>query len=131
MERTGLQQSGDLYLQDGFWRLRWSEGAMDGKPSWIGPATGPERLTREQAERIARENFLSRTELDARTPQSFQQWCESLLWELGREITEPRRNRINPRVIKRKMSKWLKKRPEHRHPPPLTKTFDESVVMVT
>jgi len=70
-------------------------------------------------------------ECDARTPQSFQQWCESLLWELGREITEPRRNRINPRVIKRKMSKWLKKRPEHRHPPPLTKTFDESVVMVT
>jgi integrase len=70
MERTGLQQSGDLYLQDGFWRLRWSEGAMDRKPSWIGPATGPERLTREQAERIARENFLSRTDLDARTPQS-------------------------------------------------------------
>jgi hypothetical protein len=70
-------------------------------------------------------------ECDARTPQSFQQWCESLLWELGRERTEPRRNRINPRVIKRKMSKWLKKRAEHRHPPPLTKTFDESVVMVT
>jgi hypothetical protein len=70
-------------------------------------------------------------ECDARTPQSFQQWCESLLWELGQERTAPRRNRINPRVIKRKMSKWLKKRPEHRHPPPLTKTFAESVVMVT
>ena len=26
------------------------------------------------------------------------------------ERTEPRRNRINPRVIKRKMSKWKKKR---------------------
>jgi hypothetical protein len=70
-------------------------------------------------------------ECDSRTPRCFQQWCESLLWELGQERTELRRNRVNPRVIKRKMSKWLKKRPEHRHPPPLTKTFDESVVMVT
>lgn len=70
-------------------------------------------------------------ECDARTPGSFQQWCDSLLWELGQERTEPRRNRINPRVIKRKMSKWLKKRPQHRHPPPLTKTFRESVVMIT
>ena len=29
-------------------------------------------------------------------------------------LTDERRNRINPRVIKRKMSKWKKKRPEHR-----------------
>jgi hypothetical protein len=70
-------------------------------------------------------------ECDTRTARSFHQWCESLLWELGQERTEPRRNRINPRVIKQKMSKWPKKRPEHRHPPPLTKTFAESVVMVT
>ena len=33
------------------------------------------------------------------------------------------------RVIKRKMSKWKKKRPGHRHRPPLTKTFLETVVM--
>lgn len=70
-------------------------------------------------------------ECDTRTPQSFQQWCDALLRELGRERTESRRNRINPRVIKRKMSKWPKKRAEHRHPAPLAKTFDESVVMVT
>ena len=69
-------------------------------------------------------------ECDARTPQSFQEWCDALLWELSQERTEPRRNRINPRVIKRKMSKWLKKRPQHRHPPPLTKTFAQSVVML-
>ena len=69
-------------------------------------------------------------ECDTRTEQSFREWCESLLWELGQERTEPRRNRINPRVIKQKMSKWPKKRPEHRHPPPLTKTFAEAVVML-
>ena len=49
---------------------------------------------------------------------------------MQQERTEPRRNRINPRVIKRKMSKWKKKRPEHRHLPPLKKTFQESVVML-
>lgn len=70
-------------------------------------------------------------ECDSRTPQSFQQWCISLLWELGQERTAPRRNRINPRVIKQKISKWLKKRPEHRHLPPLAKTFAETVVIVT
>ena len=70
-------------------------------------------------------------ECDSRTEQSFRKWCESLLWELGQERTEPRRNRINPRVIKQKMSKWPKKRPQHRHPPPSTKTFAETVVMVT
>ncbi|WP_406697000.1 hypothetical protein V5E97_39045 [Singulisphaera sp. Ch08] len=54
---------------------------------------------------------------------------EGLLWEMQGERTEPRRNRINPRMIKRKMSKWKKKRPEHRRIPPLRKTFSETVVM--
>jgi hypothetical protein len=33
-------------------------------------------------------------------------------------------------VVKRKMSKFKKKRPEHRHVPPLKKTFVETVVML-
>jgi len=69
-------------------------------------------------------------ECDARSPATFQAWYEALIWEMSHERTEPRRNRINPRVIKQKMSKWKKKRPEHIHPPPLTKTFVESVVML-
>ena len=60
---------------------------------------------------------------------SLSSWYEALLWEMSRECVEPRRNRINPRVIKQKMSNWKKKRPEHCHPPPLQKTFAESVVM--
>ena len=48
----------------------------------------------------------------------------------GEERTDPRRNRVNPRVIKRKMSKWKKKRPEHRRPEPMKKTFAETVVML-
>ncbi|RPI63667.1 MAG: IS4 family transposase [Planctomycetaceae bacterium] len=68
-------------------------------------------------------------ECDCRTPRLFEAWCEKLLDEMSRERIEPRRNRINPRVIKRKMKNWLKKRPEHRHLPPLKQTFMESVVM--
>jgi hypothetical protein len=70
-------------------------------------------------------------ECDSRTPQTLQAWYEAVLEELARERTEPRRNRINPRVIKRKMSKWKKKHPEHRPVPPLKKTFAETVVVIT
>ena len=38
--------------------------------------------------------------------------------------------RINPRVIKQKMSQFKKKRPEQRRLPPLQKTFAQSVVML-
>jgi Insertion element 4 transposase N-terminal/Transposase DDE domain len=57
-------------------------------------------------------------------------WWQALVEEVAGEHIEPRRNRINPRVIKRKMSKWKKKRPEHRPYPQPTKTFRDSVVMI-
>ena len=68
-------------------------------------------------------------ECDASTPTRFSHWCDAVIWELGCETIPPRRNRINPRVIKRKMSRWNKCRPEHRKRPPLTKTFVQTVVM--
>lgn len=70
-------------------------------------------------------------ECDSRTPQAFKDWRAGLLWEMRQETIEPRRNRINPRVVKQKMSKWKKKRPKHRGLPPLTKTFDQTVVIVS
>ena len=69
-------------------------------------------------------------ECDGRTPATLGCWYRALLAEMAAERTDPRRNRINPRVIKRKMSKWPKKRPEHRRSPPLKKTFSETVVML-
>jgi hypothetical protein len=68
-------------------------------------------------------------ECDGRTLATFEAWYRGVLWEMQTERTDPRRNRINPRVIKRKMSKWKKKRSEHRHLPLLKKTFPEAVVM--
>src|SRR5271157_1602275 len=68
-------------------------------------------------------------ECDSTTPQRLDQWYDLLLAELVQERVEPRRNRLNPRVVKRKMSKFAKKRPEHRGRPPLKKTFAETVVI--
>ena len=58
------------------------------------------------------------------------QWFEALIWEMGQETIPIRRNRINPRVIKRKMSTWKKARPIHRALEPLKKTFSETIVML-
>jgi len=71
-------------------------------------------------------------ECNSSTPEGLEQWYRGLLWEMQTERTddEVRRNRINPRVIKRKMSKWKKKRAQHRRLPTLKKTFRESVVML-
>jgi hypothetical protein len=70
-------------------------------------------------------------ECPSSTSRSFEAWYRALLWEMQDERTddEERRNRINPRVIKRKMSKFKKKRPEHRKVPSLKKSFAETVVM--
>lgn len=58
-------------------------------------------------------------------------WFEELLAEIAEEVLPERRNRINPRVIKRKMSNWRKKRPEHRRFPQPTKKFPEGVVILS
>ncbi len=63
------------------------------------------------------------------TGARWQRWCAALLWEMEQEVIAPRRNRVNPRVVKRKMSKFAKKRPQHSGLPPLQKTFVETVVI--
>jgi len=70
-------------------------------------------------------------ECDSRTSASLTEWFEAVLAEMRQELTDPRRNRVNPRVIKRKMSKWPKKRPTHRPVKPLSKSFEQCVVMKT
>jgi hypothetical protein len=75
--------------------------------------------------------------LRCRLPESpnsqrgLRRWYEDLLAEIAEEVLPERRNRLNPRVIKRKMSNWRKKRPEHRHYPQPTKKFSRSVVILS
>jgi hypothetical protein len=49
---------------------------------------------------------------------------------VGEEVLEPRRDRAIPRVIKRKMGPWLKKRPKDREHPQSTKKFRQSVMIL-
>jgi len=61
-------------------------------------------------------------------PTQRQSWLETFLAELGKERVEPRRNRINPRVVRIKMSKFKKKRREHRGVKELEKRFVDVIV---
>jgi hypothetical protein len=61
--------------------------------------------------------------------RGLRRWYHNLVAEVAEEVLEERRNRINPRVIKRKMSNWKKKRPEHRNYPQPTKAFAAAIVM--
>jgi hypothetical protein len=65
-----------------------------------------------------------------RSRKARRQWYEELLEEIAEESIPPRRNRINPRVIKRQQSQWPKKRPHHRQCPQPTASFPESVVIL-
>jgi len=58
-----------------------------------------------------------------------ERWYRDLLAEISEQILAPRRDRVNPRVIKRKMSKWPKKRAKHLNPPKPAKPFKECIVI--
>lgn len=57
-------------------------------------------------------------------------WYTDLIDEISEEVLPPRRNRINPRVIKKTQSKWPRARTEHRKLPKLEKKFPEAIVML-
>jgi hypothetical protein len=61
--------------------------------------------------------------------RGLRRWYRDLVAEIAEEVLPERRDRINPRVIKRKMSNGRKKRPEHRHYPQPTKGSAEAIVM--
>lgn len=75
--------------------------------------------------------------LRTRLPESprwrglYREWYELTLVEVSRKTLEPRRNRINPRVIKRTQSQWPKKRDKHRKLPRPKHKFDETLVLLT
>ncbi len=63
---------------------------------------------------------------------TYQDWHAALIEELQDEqLPAPRRHRINPRVIKRKMSQWPQQRDQHKPPPRLIKPFADTIVMAT
>ena len=87
----------------------------------------PDRLSFVGALRILRTRL---PECRSANPADLQRWYESLLTEIATEKTEPRRNRVNPRVIKRARCKWPTKKPEHYRLPPLPKLFADTVLII-
>jgi len=65
-----------------------------------------------------------------RSEVGLKRWYDNLVAEIAEEVLPERRDRINPRVIKCKMSKWLKKRPEHRRNPQPEKRFKETLEII-
>jgi hypothetical protein len=59
-----------------------------------------------------------------------EQWYERFLVELAQQRTEERRPRVNPRVVRVKMSKYKKKQPEHRGLRSLERSFREIIVLL-
>jgi hypothetical protein len=57
-------------------------------------------------------------------------WYREVLLEVRRLRLRPRRERWCPRVVKRKMSDWGKKRAEHLRPPRPTKPNRQTVVVL-
>ena len=64
-----------------------------------------------------------------KSPRGLRAWRETLVQEIAEEILPKRRNRINPRVINVKMSRWEKKKPKHLHPPQPEKEFRDAIVI--
>jgi hypothetical protein len=88
----------------------------------------PDRLSFVGAIRILRTR-MPECPIVAR-PADIGNWYENLLAEIATETVEPRRNRINPRVIKRARCKWPTKKPEHYGQQPLRKSFAETVLII-
>lgn len=87
----------------------------------------PDRLSFVGCLRVLRNRM---PEYPAVVGRDRSRWYTALLAELAGELNPPRRNRVNPRVVKVKMSKFKKKRAGHHGIRPLTQTFQMSVVVL-
>ena len=65
-----------------------------------------------------------------RSERGRRRWRRRLIAEISEQILPPRRNRINPRVIKKKMSNWEKKKPQHRPYPQPHKEFRQAIAVL-
>jgi len=87
----------------------------------------PDRLSFTNAVRIIQDAI---SEFQTTAPEQLPQLYQRLLNDIARHRLPERENRINPRVVKRKMSKFKLKRKEHLHWPQPTKSFQKAVVIL-
>lgn len=116
--RGVVQELYGLFLAHRILRQVMSDAAQQNKPI---EAT---RLSFTDSLRILQNHLHEAPTCDAAT------WYQRMTEEVRRQILRPRRDRWYPRVIKRKMKKWNRKRACHADPPQPTKAFDESIVII-
>jgi len=86
----------------------------------------PDRLSFRNAVELVCEAI---AEFQQVVPEQHPRLYQRLLDDIARHRLPERANRTNPRVVKRKMSKFRLKRPEHQHWPQPTMTFREAVAI--
>jgi hypothetical protein len=86
----------------------------------------PDRLSFVHAVRVIQDAL---PEFQMSAEEHLPQLYQRLLRDIRRKRVPERRLRVNPRVVKRKMSKFKLKRPEHAHPPTLDRPFREVVAV--
>lgn len=87
----------------------------------------PDRISFVHALRVI-EEAISDLEIPA-AEQLPEHWAR-LIRRIAAGRLPPRRNRIYPRVVKRKMSKFPLKRTQHRHPPQPKGAFRDAVALI-
>lgn len=113
--RGVVQELYGLFLAHRILRQVMSDAASETKP------IASTRLSFTDSLRILQSHLHEAPTCDVAT------WYARLLNEVRRQTLRPRRNRWYPRVIKRKMKPWNRKRDCDADPPQPTKTFAESI----
>lgn len=57
-----------------------------------------------------------------------KEWWQKVLEEVTQKANRPREGRVNPRVVKKQLGKWKKKKPCHLRPPPPI-PFKEAILL--
>jgi hypothetical protein len=87
----------------------------------------PRRLSFIHAVRVLRETAPL---MRAAATEHLPFLCAAMIQHIAQGRLPPRDNRINPRVVKKKMSNFAKKRPKHCHPPQPQTSFEQAVVIL-
>jgi hypothetical protein len=87
----------------------------------------PDRLSFIQSIRLIRASI---PEFQLVDPAHHERLYQRLLHDIARQTLPPRRDRTNPRVVKRKMSKFKLKRPVHRGFPQPSQPFRDVIVVL-
>jgi len=90
-------------------------------------AIDPDRISFVHAIEVVRDAI---AEFQMTTRPLLPTLFERLLRDIAHKPLPKRRNRSNPRVVKRKMSKFLLKRSEHSRWPQPSMSFRQSVVVI-